>query len=409
MEVSCIQTTIIVAFIGAAEVVEAREGIMMNIKSATTDGSLVEAVRSSSFGASDRCPPTVSRKSIRGFRLFIVTIVMAATLLGVVQDSRAQEAELPKVPKLAVVSGESIAFQVRSDALIDLSDAERKDARASILMTNTGSNASAVVVRGFSSTGKEISITPDKSVSLLTGETKRVGLVISGPVSDVTSGYVVFDAINDADDPVARPFTINRTLDVWILIKPVWGTLVLAVLLFFILCFDLRKAFKKSHRKFTLGTKLKTGKEWKFNESWASNIVAVGAIVVTFVAASGQLSQLLPQFPISQLVALSIGLGFIVLLAPVAYQACMVGEEGTCGGLLLAGLLTYWAVLGQTATLVLLINRSGADIPLRLILTGSLALSGALITIYVYRSVTNIVLHSLAPSERAKRRSTAIL
>jgi hypothetical protein len=118
---------------------------------------------------------------------------------------------------------------------------------------------------------------------------------------------------------------------------------------------------------------------WDFSQSWATNLTVAGAVVTTLLGFSG-----LPEYGefMSKNSYLSLGLlfGVLVTLAPSVYNFTRrpvsvpipdpddatntTGSrlEGHVFGFLLASFLTLWGVLGQLATIALLLSelvRSG--------------------------------------------------
>lgn len=143
-------------------------------------------------------------------------------------------------------------------------------------------------------------------------------------------GFAVFDCSTVADEPLSVPFTIKRGVAPAVLARPVVYGLLFAVLTIFVTHRRLRRRGVKLRRKLDLDLK-----SWKFGESWAANIATVGAILGTVLSASGQLTELLPQFPSASFVGVSLLLGFLALMAPITFQPftyegspTAVAEEG---------------------------------------------------------------------------------
>jgi hypothetical protein len=196
------------------------------------------------------------------------------------------------------------------------------------------------------------------------------------------TGSLMLDVAATAEKPVVVPFVIKRSLAARVVLKPVWGALVLTFFLLVLFWIYLRsRGVQPLHP-------LLVEADWKFNESWASNLAAAGALVAAVVAGIGQVTELLPQFPVAQLVAVNIFFGFVALLAPMAFQIFRVDGKGTVLGLLAGATFTAWAAFGQIASLSLLAGRSGLPQSLRWGLQGLTVTVFMLIAAYVARSVT---------------------
>ena len=102
----------------------------------------------------------------------------------------------------------------------------------------------------------------------------------------------------------------------------------------------------------TLGQKLNSrlgSTGWDFNQSWASNLAAVGAVLGAVIGALSVVS--LPDLAVTAVV-LSVLFGALTVFAPIAYSALQVDGSGTgtLGGFYLASGLTFWAALGEAVT-----------------------------------------------------------
>lgn len=143
--------------------------------------------------------------------------------------------------------------------------------------------------------------------------------------------------------------------------------------------------FVKSRRRVTdlrLSTPMEEAK-WSFSGSWATNITLVGGLLGTALA-SVELETPTEYLGGNVYVGFYVLFAIMTVMAPLVYVVLSKSAEpqGNVGGFLVAGGLTVWAVVGQIATLTLLLGefaREGAYPPgsawlLRGMLWGGMAL-----------------------------------
>lgn len=115
------------------------------------------------------------------------------------------------------------------------------------------------------------------------------------------------------------------------------------------------------------GLNARLGKaDWYFNQSWASNLAAVGSVLGILIGASTYAG--LSTLPLAAIV-LSVLFGTLTVVGPIIYAALQVAQgdtlEGTLGGFYLASGLTLWAALGElVAALVFFVDLSSKLSPL---------------------------------------------
>jgi hypothetical protein len=158
-------------------------------------------------------------------------------------------------------------------------------------------------------------------------------------------------------------------------------------------------------RKFTLRSEM-GGTKWKFSDSWASSLTAVGAVLGTVLSAK-LLSENARFVSDKGFTALNLLFGGLVVLSPFVYAAIQRlyndppsadGPEyvGPVWAFFISAVLTTWAVLGELATLGVGLfeidtgfNQVALIIPLvmlvvALVLTGGYVWKSTYSTIYWY-------------------------
>jgi hypothetical protein len=104
-----------------------------------------------------------------------------------------------------------------------------------------------------------------------------------------------------------------------------------------------------------LKTDLPAKPGWDFSTSWASNLVAIGAVLGTILGSSEIAASAFEGVPLVEFVALNVIFGVIGLLAPVVFTVCRRKDnDGTTWGFLVASGLTTLSVGGQMLTVLAL-------------------------------------------------------
>ena len=153
---------------------------------------------------------------------------------------------------------------------------------------------------------------------------------------------------------------------------------------------------------------------WRFSDSWASNVTAVGA-VLTAVVVSGLAAPAGRYVSPPGVAALAVFWGFLVVLAPFVYSATSspvtppgsplpsgggLALEGTVGAFLVSSAITVWAVLGQFATLALLVaDLTGPRGVFRMALVVLVA-AAAMLVRYAWCSILWVVEAQVAHEQR---------
>jgi hypothetical protein len=145
---------------------------------------------------------------------------------------------------------------------------------------------------------------------------------------------------------------------------------------------------------------------WKFQDSWATNISTIGAGLGTLLSTSGLLSSLLPGVSTTPFLVMNVIFLAMIGAAPVIFNALTVDDTnqptdttvGTNGGFLLGGLFTIAAALGELAAIGLLFTMGGLTAAFWVAF--SFSLLGALIVCgYAYRTLLSGVEHGRAYRE----------
>ena len=308
-------------------------------------------------------------------------------------------AQTPTVPKLSLASTEPVRFRIEDGA-----------ATATVLVRNTGSRSSSARVRLFLNDGTQLArVTPEK-FDIAQGEIMPVSITVSELPVARGSGRLVLDESEAADEPAVASFSLQAAPSSTALWLAVVGAFLGGALLILVRFLSLKEPTEGPDKRYRTATLLKEADaKWSFTQSWASNITALGAILGTVLAASGWVSQTLSEFSTTQFAGLSLFFGALVLLAPLAYSAMRreVDAEdapgtdfqyGSYGGLLLAALLTTWAVLGQLSTLAILLWNADLQFLAQLGLGVVLIAALCILVTYIWRSIAILVVDAPPPS-----------
>jgi hypothetical protein len=122
-------------------------------------------------------------------------------------------------------------------------------------------------------------------------------------------------------------------------------------------------ALRASFSNANLTNRLGQGK-WDFNQSWASNLAAVGSILGIVLGAASGLQT--PGLALTAVI-LSVFYGAVLVAGPIVYAATQVrvGDEleGTVWGFLVATALTLWAAWGEAVTAMAFFVDLGQQVP----------------------------------------------
>jgi hypothetical protein len=137
------------------------------------------------------------------------------------------------------------------------------------------------------------------------------------------------------------------------------------------------------------------GPAWTAKDSWVTNIAAVGAILGTVVTDSGtSLKTVILATPAAGVTILFIVFGGAAAAAPVVYGATaklesqgITDTKGSAWGLLVAGAASLFAVLGEMATLGLLVCGIASSAPPKVVIVIAICVGAVFIGAYSLRSL----------------------
>jgi hypothetical protein len=99
--------------------------------------------------------------------------------------------------------------------------------------------------------------------------------------------------------------------------------------------------------------------DWKFNESWASTVTALGAVTGTVLGLTGFLDEVLHDVVVTRFIGLNALFLALVAAAPLTFSAFAKkqGDKrvGTVGGFLLASWVTLTAACGELIVLAIML------------------------------------------------------
>jgi hypothetical protein len=159
---------------------------------------------------------------------------------------------------------------------------------------------------------------------------------------------------------------------------------------------------------------------WDFSVSWASTFTVIGAFLGTVLGQSGVIPENTHYLPNAAYGGLNLLFGLITLLAPLLYAATRTVDapetrtdvkqpqyHGFVWAFLLSSGLTFWAVLGQLATVGLLlaeIQKGGAvpkSVLIVLVLLGLISLG--LVWVHVLKGTHWVVAYQSEDPSSQKR------
>jgi uncharacterized membrane protein len=159
---------------------------------------------------------------------------------------------------------------------------------------------------------------------------------------------------------------------------------------------------------------------WTFKDSWATNITAAGAIVGTFLSASGSVTSLFPGVPLYRFTLANAACGALVVIVPllVAVASFKVQNEKTpptgqaivasFGAVVLGGAFTMFAVGAEFALFGVLIDVSGATGGWTIVFLVILSLGALIILVYALTTTSRLASSSDAMGETRTTRADAV-
>lgn len=198
--------------------------------------------------------------------------------------------------------------------------------------------------------------------------------------------------------------------------------------------FGPRQKAKKRRQDNPLGPKprlssvsLYASASWTFKDSWATNIVAVGAVFGTFLTAAGTVTTLFPGVPLYRFSILSALCGGIVVMAPLVVGVANFRRRNQQRGMrapgnaqsgdtlvssllavILGGIVTMFATGAELALLGLLIHLSAARSAPTDALLAIDAAAAAIIFFYAVSTTQTLILSSEQDRTDAARVGSAL-
>jgi hypothetical protein len=153
-----------------------------------------------------------------------------------------------------------------------------------------------------------------------------------------------------------------------------------------------------------IGSGVTAGPAWTLSDSWVTNIAGAGAFLGTVSNSLGALQSVVSSAAAVGVTILFIMFGGAAAVAPIVYAATAKQEAqelaelvGSVWGFLLAGAVTLVAVMGEIATVALLVWQVSDSSGERIVLVVLLTMGSVLVAAY---SVRALVLFG-APTEQA--------
>lgn len=241
---------------------------------------------------------------------------------------------------------------------------------------------------------------------------------------DVT-GRLVAEASTDKSAPLTSPASVDFELlaareTTWWAQAVAICSLGLAALITLLRMWTIKPAssYVRSSRRVKLSAKMGPV-NWKFGDSWASNLTAAGALLGTVSGAS-----LLPErrLYVSEdwFTALNLFFGALVVVAPFVYASVRVANKpypagdkepeyvGFVGTFLLCCAITLWAVLGEILTIGLFLMEAQSVFP-----AGALIAAGVVLAVifvlaiwYAWNTMRWTVEAQVETASKKRRRKT---
>jgi len=155
-------------------------------------------------------------------------------------------------------------------------------------------------------------------------------------------------------------------------------------------------AKRKSGQAFAkwIGSGVSAGPAWTLSDSWVTNIGGAGAFLGAVANSLGALQSVVSSAAVVGVTILFIMFGGAAAVAPIVYAATAKRETqeldelvGSVWGFLLAGAVTLVAVMGETATVALLVWRVSESGGERIVLVALLATGSVLVAAYSVRAL----------------------
>ncbi len=258
-------------------------------------------------------------------------------------------------PALAATP-DPISLEVRTRNVWDIPSTSGP-AVGHVLLTNAGEQpANDIHLSGYSPDGTvsivwgtDPTTTAGQTINVPANEPSQQALSFTWDETDATAGWVVLRP--SSGPPVTVPFRVVDAISA----QALAGVLVLAAIIAFFIMLGVRPTF--THDERISKNQLSKRATWSFQDSWATNIVALGAFLATVLDASGFLSEVVPGRSTGVFTGFSLLYLSVIAVAGLVYQAMCKDDKPTYRGLMVAGWLVMLAVIGEVATGLILVAR----------------------------------------------------
>jgi hypothetical protein len=286
--------------------------------------------------------------------------------------------------KVILQPASTVTFKAAWDGLLaNLGDGH--PAHATILISATARDT--LTLSGYYANGERIRPL-HHTFGRPSGGTVPVNVTFTTRDGKPATGWLVFR--NGDGPPETIALTVQRVVGAPVLVKPVIGAVLFAVILLLSRDHSLRKKFAKvPGAQLTWDHSLAVvDAKWSYTQSWASNITAVGAVLGTVLASKDFLSDSLSGLSVGAFLGLMFGFGLTAVFAPLVFTSLFKDGHATYLGLMLSAGLTSGAAIGEIGTLSIMLHRGG--VPQAVGMTAYFAAVG-LMALYVWRSVDDLV------------------
>ena len=177
-----------------------------------------------------------------------------------------------------------------------------------------------------------------------------------------------------------------------------FGWVIVAAGGFALLFLMLALAFEadRTGRRIDFSAPVYAAASWTFKDSWATNITVVGAVLGTFLSASGSVTSLFPGVPLYRFSLANAACGALVIVVPLVVAVCSVltkedpdvkPQQGDAivasfGAVLVGGTLTMFGVGAELSLFGVLADVSGATSGWTGVFLAALALAALVVLAY---------------------------
>jgi hypothetical protein len=177
----------------------------------------------------------------------------------------------------------------------------------------------------------------------------------------------------------------------------VWGSLLVALMIVVARWSTIRQGRKLNDR---LGAV-----NWSFTDSWATTLTALGALLGTILSTTGILPESTKLLSNAALGGLNLVFGLMVLVAPLVFSAFShdtannydePSYQGTVWSFLIACIITIWAVVGELATIMVLLQELAVgtlSVSLSWLFVVLLLIAEVLLVVYAWSTMRGTIVH----------------